>query len=405
MKQTNRRKFLGAIALTTAATSLSIPRLLANQPSEQKEEVRFKFLTEPYLQALTPTSVSIMCITSKNANTWLTYGEAEPSIKEQSESDGFKEANQTLFNIKLTHLTPGKTYYYKVFSKEITSFQPYKLTYGEEIETSVFKFTTPLESSNDVSCLILNDIHDRPNSFAELISLNKEKPYDFVFMNGDMFDYQEDEKQLIDHLIAPCTQLFAKEKPFILSRGNHETRGKFARDIKPYFAYPENDYFFTFRQGPVFFIVLDSGEDKPDDATVYAGIVNFDDYREKQARWLAKVMQSKAYQDAPYKVVFMHIPPFHSGDWHGTLHCRKLFNPLFEQHKVDLVISGHTHEYGVHGPEADHTYPIIIGGGPGNGSRTLIRLDASLKELKVVMTADNNQIVGEYSIASNRAYS
>ena len=402
MKQTNRRKFLGTLALTTAVTSLSIPKVFSQTKLSSQEEKSFHFLTEPYLQALTPTSVSIMCITSKNANTWLEYGENIPNRKEQSESDGFMEANQTLFNIKLTHLVPGRTYYYKVFSKEITSFKPYALTYGAQIETAIFKFTTPSELNDKVSCLILNDIHDRPNSFADLIAMNHGIPYEFVFLNGDIFDYQEDEKQLIDHLIAPCTKLFAKETPFILSRGNHETRGKFARDIKPYFAYPEGDYFFTFKQGPVFFIVLDTGEDKPDDAEVYAGIVNFDDYREKQAAWLEKVMNSKAYKDAPHKVVLMHIPPYYSGDWHGTMHCRKLFSPLFEKYKVDMVISGHTHEYGIHGPNDDHSYPIIIGGGPQEGKRTLIRLDASLNKLEVVMTADNNLVVGEYSVKRSR---
>lgn len=379
-------------------TGIGLSPLFAKPGAELAEELSFEFLTEPYLQALTPTSVSIMCITSKNANTWLMYGAERPSVMAQSELDGFKEANQTLFNIKLTELSPGTTYHYKVLSKEILSFKPYELVYGEEIETAVFSFTTPLVVGNEVSCLILNDIHDRPNSFSELISLNEDKPYDFVFLNGDVFDFQEDEKQLIDHLIAPCTKLFAKEIPFILSRGNHETRGKFARNMKPYFVYPEHDYFFTLRQGPVFFIVLDTGEDKPDDAAVYAGIVNFDAYREKQARWLTKVMQSPAYQDAPFKVVFMHIPPFHSGDWHGTMHCRKLFDPLFEQYKIDVVISGHTHRYGIHDPQADHAYPIIIGGGPKEGTRTLIRLDADEKRLTISMKADNAETVGAYTI-------
>lgn len=392
-----RRNFLVALAATTAATSLGIPSAFAEQKKE-KVNVKFEFLTAPYLQALTSTSVSIICITSKKANLWIEYGIDGPTIKEQTELDGFKEAYQTLFSIKLTQLIPGTTYHYKVVSTEIMSFEPYKLSYGESIETDVFSFTTPLESSEVVSCLILNDIHDRPNSFKELLDLNENQPYDFVFMNGDMFDYQINEKQLIENLIEPCTQLFAKEKPFIFSRGNHETRGKFARNIKSYFTYPENEYFFAFKQGPVFFMVLDTGEDKPDDAHVYGGIVSFDNYREKQARWLSKVMESEAYREAVYKVIFMHIPPFYSGDKHGTMHCRELFNPLFNQYKVDLVVSGHTHRYGVHPPQSDHSYPIVIGGGPKNDFRTLIRLEASLDELRVVMTADNGEVVGDYQV-------
>ena len=405
MKPINRRNFLGVLALTSTASTLSIPRLLAGSENRlvKDKNSEFKFLTEPYLQSLTPTNVSIMVITSKNASAWVKYGKESPTIIEQPESDGFKVANQTLFSIELEDLTPGKTYYYKVTAKEIVSFEPYELVYGKEINSSIFQFTTPLMDGDNVACLILNDIHDRPNSFGELISLNKQNPYDFVFLNGDMFNYQEDESQLINNLIAPCTDIFANEIPFILSRGNHETRGKFARNIKPYFTYPGDDYFFTFRQGPVFFIVLDTGEDKPDDTPVYADIVNFDRYREKQATWLSGVMDSDAYKEAPYRVVFMHIPPFHSDDWHGTLHCRKLFNPLFEAHKVDMVIAGHTHEYGVYSPQPDHSYPLIIGGGPEDGKRTLIRLDASLSRMKLVMIADNKQIVGEYTVNKKQA--
>ncbi|MFT4202874.1 MAG: metallophosphoesterase [Chitinophagaceae bacterium] len=62
------------------------------------------------------------------------------------------------------------------------------------------------------------------------------KPYDFVFLHGDMFDYQTGEQQLTDHLIQRCTDSFAEEKPFIYIRGNHEVRGKLAQEIKPYFT-------------------------------------------------------------------------------------------------------------------------------------------------------------------------
>jgi 2',3'-cyclic-nucleotide 2'-phosphodiesterase (5'-nucleotidase family) len=144
--------------------------------------------------------------------------------------------------------------------------------------------------------------------------------------------------------------------------------------------------------------VLDTGEDKPDEEPVYAGIVNFDEYRRKQAIWLESIMNSNEYQEAHFKVVLMHIPPFHSGDWHGTTHCRKLFSPLFEKYKIDMVIAGHTHKHGVHKPQEDHSYPIIIGGGPREGTRTLLRLDATLNNLKVRMKNDDGKIVGEYTI-------
>lgn len=376
---------------------MGLPAALA-QTSHKEAAKDFRFLTPPYLQALTPSSVVIKCMTSAVSNTQVIYGEQAPEISVQPECDGFKQANQTLFSVELTGLKPGTRYQYQLRSQQILSFKPYELSYGEEIESEVFSFTTPEENAQSVSCLVLNDIHDRPDSFSKLLDMHTDDSFEFVFLNGDMFDYQQDQQQLIDHLIAPCTALFASEKPFILSRGNHETRGRFARNIKPYFAYPGKRFYYSFMQGPVFFIVLDTGEDKPDDTPVYAGIVNFDDYRREQAQWLRRVMESEAYKRAPFKVVFMHIPPFHSGDWHGPMHCRELFTPLFEEYKIDMVIAGHTHRYGVHEPDEDHSYPIIIGGGPQAGRRTLIHLQADARQLKVVMKSDDQQLAGQYTL-------
>jgi len=393
--KTNRRQFIGTLGLTTVASTVNIPSIFAKESLKQEKH---QFLTSPYLQALTPNNVSIVCLTSNQSFTWIEYGDTDLSQKAYVEKDGFIDAYQTLFNIRLFNLKPGTTYRYQVVSKEIKTFEPYKLVYGDEIRSEAHTFTTPLEQSQEVSCLIFNDIHDRPDSFKELMRFNGDSSFDFVILNGDMFNYQADEKQIIDHLIEPTTQLFASETPFIMSRGNHETRGKFARDFKNYFAYTDDRYYQAYRQGPIFWIFLDTGEDKPDDAPVYAGIVDFDSYREEQAQWLEEVMQSSAYRKAPFKVVCMHIPPFHSGDWHGTMHCRELFNPLFEKNKIDLVISGHTHKYGIHEKQNDHSYPIVIGGGPKDGTRTIIRLQADQKAIQINMKGDNGDVVGELTI-------
>ena len=250
--------------------------------------------------------------------------------------------------------------------------------------------------------LVLNDIHDRPASFQHLLQLNGSDPYQYVFLNGDMFDYQTNEKQIIDHLLTPCTESFATQKPMLFVRGNHETRGKYARQLKDYFAAPQGAYF-SFQSGPVFTIALDTGEDKEDTHPVYAGIVDFDQFRMQQAAWLEQQLQSKAYKKAKYKVVMMHIPPFYTEDAHGTLHCRKLFSPLFDKYKIDLLICGHTHTHGVHPPVAGkHHYPIIIGGGPTAGKRTLIKVHADQQQLNIRMLKDDGSEVGTYSVNAKK---
>lgn len=402
----DRRKFLGSFSKAAALSTLSFSplSLLAKAPGSpsRPSEGAHVFLTQPYLQAVSATEMSIRWITQKPSYSWVEITEGGATRKVHGVTDGLVTAYNRIHEIVIPGLTPGKEYSYRVASKEITDFQPYKVTYGETLYSSEFSFTTANPLAGETSWLVLNDIHDRPASFAHLLKLNGDDPYDFVFLNGDMFDYQTDEKQVIDHLLTPCTENFATHKPLMFVRGNHETRGKFARNLKDYFTNPGNHYF-TFQYGPVFAIALDTGEDKEDTHPVYAGIVDFDSFREQQALWLEKQLQSPAYKKAKYRVVFMHIPPFYSGDGHGTLHCRKLFSPLFDKYKVDLVISGHTHRYGVHPPSAgNHTYPIIIGGGPTEGKRTLIKVKANRQQLDLQMLCDDGTEAGTYQIKSKR---
>lgn len=397
----NRRGFLGSISKLTALGTLGVTPFagFASAPVASRYNGSHVFAAGPYLQAVGTNQISIRWITALPSYSWVEYGKGNDlSQKAHTLTDGLVDAYNRVHEVVIEDLEPGSTYHYRIVSKEIIDFQPYKLVYGSVINSDIYAFSTVNPASREVNWIVLNDIHDRPQSFAHLMQLNKNDPYDFVFLNGDMFDYQTDEQQLIDHLIKPCTESFAASKPFMFVRGNHETRGKFARQLKDYFTNPGGSYF-SMEWGPVFAIALDTGEDKVDDHPVYAGIVDFDQYRRQQAKWLEKQLQSKAAKKAKYRVVMMHIPPHYSGDWHGTMHCRQLFSPLFDKYGVDLVISGHTHTYGVHPPvKGEHSYPIIIGGGPKDGKRTIIKVNATQQQLNVKMIRDDGAEVGSYRI-------
>ena len=392
----NRRSFLkGGLAIGGMAL-LDPKKALANGIRQPEEGI--KILTGPYLQTSFGNAVSILWITSKNAASWVEYGTSAEKLDQKAfgKSElGLKPAGR-INCVTLDHLKPGATYYYKVVSKEISDFQPYKLTYGETITGATESFINTDITKDDVSFVMLNDIHDRPKSIPHLLNLDKDKPKDFVFFNGDVFDYQTDEQQIIDHMLQPCTDVFAKHLPFVYVRGNHETRGKFARDFSDYFHHVGHT---SFTLGPVRFVILDTGEDKDDTHPVYAGIVDFDAYRLEQARWLEQEISSKAFKNAPFRIVMMHIPPRYSGTAHGAVHCTEVFEPLLNKGKVDLVLSGHTHRYKVHAPDkqANH-YPLIIGGGPKEGTRTITRVTATRKHIQVSMLDDSGKEVGSYLV-------
>ena len=125
-------------------------------------------------------------------------------------------------------------------------------------------------------------------------------------MNGDMLDVH-DISELYSGFMDVCVERFATRKPFYFVRGNHDTRGKDARKLKKYFDFPKDKYYYSFNQGPVRFIVLDSGEDKADNHQYYSKLADFDNYRLEELEWLKKEIEKDEFKDALFKLSLIHI--------------------------------------------------------------------------------------------------
>lgn len=401
-----RRTFLDAVSKAGLMICLPAAPMQALHGEPEPEPLAAnEFIAGPYLQNPTNTGITVMWITSNPALSWVELirpGQANQKFFKAQH--GLVEANNRINKIHIDGLNPGSNYEYLICSREITNFKPYEISYGETIQRGPYAFKTPSDKA-EVSLVVFNDLHDHPENITELMAkFCKEPDYDLVVFNGDAFNWVDDEAQIVKDLLQPAGQMFAPKVPFLMIQGNHEVRGKFARQMFDYFDYPNASCYYAFTRGPVRFIVMDSGEDKDDDHKEYSGLVSFNAYREEQARWLAQEIESKAFKKAAFRVVLIHIPVFHSGEGHGTLHCRKLFNPLFNKGKIDISISGHTHRYGTFDADPQtHNYPIVIGGGPGHtgrggGARTLIKMKASDKVLSLQMLIDDGTVVGSYTL-------
>ena len=116
--------------------------------------------------------------------------------------------------------------------------------------------------------------------------------------------------------------------------GNHEyTDGCAGPDAAKYFAYftlPNNERYNDFVRGPVHFFVLNSNpRDREPDGRTRTSI---------QARWLKAKL---AASTAPWQVVVFHHPAYSSGI-HGS---REVLQWPFEAWGVDVVLTGHDHDY------------------------------------------------------------
>jgi hypothetical protein len=83
-----------------------------------------------------------------------------------------------------------------------------------------------------------------------------------------------------------------------------------------------------------------------------------------------------------------------------------LVNPIItgaNKGKIDLLICGHTHRYGTYLADgATHHYPLVIGGGPLESKRTIIKVHADNRELNLVMLKDDGTEVGNVKVQSRK---
>lgn len=358
----------------------------------------------PYLCDMTQDAVTVVWTTSKPALSWVEladdndksfYAEEHPRFYEVV--NGRKQVNKNLHKIRLTGLTPGKRYSYRIYSKEVLEWSgDNNIIYGQTVATNVYnkvplKFKTFREEADEISFVVLNDIHGRSDFMKELCKDIDFKSLDFVMLNGDMANSIENEEQIFTDFIDASVDLFASETPLMYCRGNHETRGKFADALPNYLPMADNQFYHFYRIGNTAFLVLDCGEDKPDSDIEYSEIADFDKYREEQAQWLAKVIDSEDFKSAENRVVFLHIPPM-VGDWHGNSHLRELFIPLLNKADIDVMFSGHTHRYAYYPNDDKVSFPTIV-----NGNNSFVKCNVSPKGIDVEIIDKDGKIEKKHS--------
>jgi len=324
----------------------------------------------PYLQQPGPDSMTVVWFTNKNCFSWVEYGTGENfrtfpkwgSLPRTAVSSrhGLIQANTTRHVVTLSGLEPGRTYPYRVVSREILQFEPYEVIYGDTVVGGIHRFHTLDPKKTETSFHVFQDIHGDAELLSGMLDGISWDKAGLVFFNGDTLSHLESEEGIFNGFLDAGVHGFAREIPFVYVRGNHDTRGILARRLPDYFPPRNGRYYYALDDGPVHFIILDSGEDKPDDAPVYAGLADFDSYRERQAEWLRAEIESEAFREAAFRVVIFHIPPFGRG--HGAQEVTRLWNPILEQGEVDLVICGHLHRFSRIDPEPGrHGFPIVVG--------------------------------------------
>jgi len=353
-----------------------------------------------------------MWMVNNNASSWVEYGKTEQrGSKAIHTQAGMIDVNPGVQKIVLTGLEPGTRYFYRVASREVKLHQAYKVIYGDTIFSQTYSFTTPSSNTQQFSFLAFNDLHSKPQFISDI--MKRETRFSFVLLNGDILGDIKTEEEIAKYLLIPFSNYFATSKPFFFTRGNHETRGSGARSLSKYIDTPTGMYYYSFTYGNTCFIVLDCGEDKPDDNPEYFGLADYDNYRMEEAEWLSLEVQKPAFKNAEYKIVCIHMPitlhpPEENIAGHGFIDCSKKFAPILNEAGIDLLLAGHTHQFKVIHPQKGVTsFPIIIGGAPVSGkdtektTYTLVEVDKS--GINCFLKKVNGDIIEEVKIAKQNS--
>ncbi len=298
------------------------------------------FYITPYLQNVTPTSITVMWETREASKGGVEFGQGGKYDRSARETEAVK-----IHEVHLTGLTVLTTYEYRVVSDSGSAFEA--------------SFTTAPEPGTDEWRLVVyGDNRSDPNTHrANVEQILKLEP-GIVLNSGDLVANGKEYSQWKEQYFDPMRGL-AEYVPIYPCMGNHE---KNADHYYNYSAVPdsEGEVYYSFDYANAHIIALNSNRK---DAPFQRG--------EAQTEWL--IAELKANQDKDWIIVFFHHPLFRCHPTRGIEPQRWVWQPIFDEYGVDLVVNGHDHYYqrtyaiGEYtGKDTKGVYHLVSGGGGAN---------------------------------------
>jgi predicted phosphodiesterase len=340
----------------------------------------------PYLIATGETTATIVWLTDTPSHAKVRYGAvgdlssvAEPHV------DGLVPVG-TRHVVHLHGLSPGTTYAYEVVATRVVKLNAYWPDKGLDVRSGPHRFTTLDRNGPSTSFSVVTDTHEDTRRIGALNQAIDWESTEFLVHLGDAFHWIDTEEHLFRAWLRPTTAALEHSKSLFFARGNHELRGPYARQLLDYIPPVEGRYYFARDAGPVHLIVLDTGEDKPDETNVYAELNRTVPYRAEELAWFKNhVTRESRVADAAFRVIAMHAP-----NWGWLEDGPEAWIETANEAGVDLVIAGHRHRFShtPPGADVDHAYHLLV-----IGQDQTARVDATADELRVTVTDLDRNVV------------
>jgi len=271
----------------------------------------------------------------------------------------------TFHSVRVTGLSRGASYGYRVGNRVVDPVNPRRPAYGRDMYSDRHQVTTFDPNRKTCHFSVMNDVHMRLGHYAALLDGVDVASNDFLLLNGDIIsagNWPID--SLLKYEVAPLGDRGA-DLPVVFSRGNHEGRGSGVALVEKIFP-KENGapYYYTFREGPVAFLVLDCGETGVKNALALSGDRIYEQYLREQLAWAEEAMKAPSFRRAPVKICVIHAPMVDFGDPDDFVPhqwMNRHFMPVLQQGGIDLMIGADLHEHlFIPAGTMNNDFPILI---------------------------------------------
>lgn len=213
---------------------------------------------------------------------------------------------------------------------------------------------------------------------AGIVAVARTQPYDVLLLLGDNVYPYGDPDQLPTRVFEPFGPVLDGGAELRAILGNHDVLQGHGDDQLAALGMPGR--WWAQQYGDVLLVGLDSTRTRDP----------------QQLDWLERTL---AATTARWRIVALHHPPYSAGYQGSSLAAREVFSPVLARHGVQLVLSGHDHDYQRSVPLAGVTY-VVSGAGATSrrtGARSFTEVsyatshftDLSIYEDRLVLRAVN----------------
>ena len=387
-----RRLFLaqaasGVAALTQTQAQAAVQNQTdAPQPATPAPaEVAPLATTPPVVMAPRADGADIVWGVSRHARGWVEVKQAGEARRFGGSPFGFSSQSEKVLKVRLEGLPAGARHTYRTVTEAMVDPAAREVSDWRE-----FRTLAPVAA--ETRFLVWNDTHQNRETIARLHAASP-TGVDFLLWNGDICNDWHREEDIVPTLLHPAGTDFTAQRPLAFVWGNHDLRGRYGYHLADHVAAPQGRSYFAFRSGPVAVVCLNTGEDKADDHPSFKGRVACEPLRREQAAWLRDhVLKTPALRDAPYRVLFCHIPlrwtdENEAGRTYDSFsrRSRDLWHEAIVAWGAQIIVSGHMHQDAWIPPAPQFPYAQMVGGGPKPETATWIEAHADAARLQLTM--------------------